>query len=67
MYNLGLTNLKKVKSQDALIIAVEHDEYKDFDTADFKRMIKPNGALIDVKSIYQKSDFEKSSLSHWRL
>lgn len=43
---------------DALIVAVNHNEYKEFDVDYFSKMLKPNALLFDVKGIYRHLNFE---------
>ena len=65
--NTKLVNLDEIKKMDAIIIAVEHKRYKKLKIDDFKKLLKPNGCLIDVKSIYGIDYFLKTSFVHWRL
>tara|TARA_B100000519_G_scaffold18677_1_gene13626 strand:+ start:8505 stop:9803 length:1299 start_codon:yes stop_codon:yes gene_type:complete len=65
--NLNLVDLDKVANKDAIIIAVGHDIYKDFSNEDLQHMLRPNGVLIDVKSLYPLNTFSKLNITHWRL
>ena len=60
-------DLDDVINQDAVIIAVAHEQYKNFTKIDFNRMIKPNGVLVDVKSLYMKGFLFDNNIRHWRL
>ena len=62
-----LVNLDEIKKMDAIIIAVEHKKYTRLNIKDFERMLKPNGCIIDVKSIYEIEFFAKTHFEHWRL
>ena len=64
---IDLLKLDEIKNQDAIIIAVGHEAYKNFSTNDIKRMIKPGGVFIDVKSLYPLNIFSKLNIIHWRL
>ena len=66
-YDIDLVSTNSISKQDAIILAVGHDCYKNFTIKDFVRMIKPGGVLIDVKSIYNKSAFYGQDIAHWRL
>ncbi len=66
-HNLYLSSLKDVQNQDAIVLAVGHNYLATFSKKDFERMIKPNGVLIDVKSLYDKSFFKENKITHWRL
>ena len=66
-FDFDLIELNEVKDQDAIIIAVSHDNYASFDSKDWARMIKPNGILIDVKALYDKHIFIGKNINYWRL
>ena len=67
IYNIDLVDLEDIEEQDALIIAVNHSDYKNLNDVDFKKMIVPNGVVIDVKSLYEKEKFQSLNLNYWRL
>jgi UDP-N-acetyl-D-galactosamine dehydrogenase len=62
-YGLQLTAEPKGK-YDAIIVAVDHDDYKKLNEADFKAMSSENGILIDVKGIYRH---RIEDLIYWSL
>ena len=49
---------------DAVIIAVNHNEYKEFDEAWFSKVLGKDGLVIDIKGIY-KGKFAKTH--YWSL
>lgn len=68
-YGVELVDLDKVKDIDAIILAVAHKEYKNFDTKEFEKKYKNDVAkytLIDVKSILNRSKFS-DKFDIWRL
>lgn len=67
LYKLKISSIEDIVSQDALIIAVAHDCYREFKNSDWVKMIKPKGVFIDVKSIYDNDFFLKKEISYWRL
>lgn len=50
---------------DAVVVAVNHREYQELDPAFFRKIMKDEPILMDIKSIYDKSMGE--SLTYWRL
>ena len=50
-------------SQDAIVIAVGHREYCNYKIEDWEKMLKPNGVIIDVKSLYNSKMFRMIHLS----
>ncbi len=65
--DINLISIDEVVGQDAIIIAVGHREYRSFKIVDWERMLKPNGAIIDVKSLFNSKMFSNTSLSYWSL
>ncbi|MDB9854219.1 nucleotide sugar dehydrogenase [Candidatus Marinimicrobia bacterium] len=57
---VDLMPLMKIENCDAIIIAVAHSFYEKFITSDWDQMLKKNGVIMDVKSIYNKKTFSKT-------
>jgi len=49
---------------DAIVVAVNHEEYANKDEAWFKAMLKPKGVLVDLKGVFRKKIKE---LNYWSL
>ena len=49
---------------DAIVVAVNHKEYKSIDEAAFKKMVKLPALIVDLKGIYRGKIKE---LSYWSL
>ena len=64
---IDLIPLEEVDKQDAVVIAVGHQEYRSFKIEDWEKMLKPNGVIIDVKSLYSQKLFQNTTLSYWSL
>ena len=54
-----LKDISELKSLDGLIIAVAHDEYKKIDRNVWLKIIKSNGIMMDIKSIFSRQFFKK--------
>ena len=65
--NINLVELDDISQMDAVIVAVEHEEYKKFKPISFHKILKDNGYLMDVKSIYPVGFFSEKPFKHWRL
>lgn len=63
-YNLTLVD-QISNDYDAVIVAVNHQEYQDYDAAFFKSIMTDNPILMDIKSIYPKP--VENGLMYWRL
>jgi len=62
-YKFGLID-KPGEDYDAIILAVSHSAYRDYDEDFFKKLLKPNGIFVDVKGIYRK---KIKNISYWSL
>ena len=57
----------KFKPYDAIIFAVKHEKLLKYDLAALTGMAAEKPVLVDVKSIFNKSDAENSGFIYWRL
>jgi UDP-N-acetyl-D-galactosamine dehydrogenase len=62
-YGFGLVE-KPGNNYDAVIVAVNHAEYKPLEEAYFKSLMPLNGILVDIKGIYRGKIKE---LTYWSL
>ena len=51
---------------DAVVVAVSHREFQEMDAAFFKKIMKENPILLDIKGIYDRNAMN-GSLTYWRL
>lgn len=65
-YQIELSDLKEFSNLDGVIAAVAHDAYKKLAPSDLTGMMKPEGVLVDVKSLFVSSDFNKN-ITYWSL
>jgi UDP-N-acetyl-D-galactosamine dehydrogenase len=68
-YGIKLEDLENISNVDAIIVAVNHTEYLDFQLDDLKKYYNiaiDNPVLIDVKSIFKKEEAEKN-YNYWRM
>ena len=66
-YDIDLTDIERIKDQDALIFAVSHAKYSKLTSNDISKMIKPGGVIMDLKSIFPLDKFKEIKIRHWRL
>ncbi|HZG00792.1 MAG TPA: nucleotide sugar dehydrogenase, partial [Chitinophagales bacterium] len=64
-YGFGLREKPNGK-YDAIIVAVNHNEYLDYTQDCFKEMMNENGVLVDVKGIFRKK-MNNPSYKYWCL
>lgn len=69
-YGIDLVSKAELKDFDAVLVAVDHDDFKEYSVDDIKAMYSDkneNKILFDVKGIYDKDEFEKAGFNYWRL
>ena len=67
MSEYPISPLKNIQNQDMVIVAVCHDRYLKLTNKDWRRLLKPNGIIVDVKSVFKKENFGSSNFLHWKL
>ena len=65
-YGINLSELKELHDLDALILAVNHKAFKDMGIEPLKALVKNQGVVIDVKSIFSPAEFGPS-VAYWSL
>ena len=62
-YGVSLTN-EVGKEYDAVIVAVNHDQFATYDEAFFRSILKEEGIIVDVKGDLRK---KIGNLNYWSL
>lgn len=66
-YQIELSDISSFKQLDVVIVAVAHDTYKTIDEAALADMINPDGIIVDIKSMFDKTMLDRMNLTYWRL
>jgi len=66
-YGISLCEINEINRFDSIIVAVAHDKYTVLEISDWKKLLNPNGVIMDVKSVYELGTFSKTNFNHWRL
>lgn len=70
-FQIDVTDLEDVSDADCVVFAVAHDCFQHMNEPDidnlFAEMDNNEKVLIDIKSIINKTDFEKKGYRFWRL
>lgn len=70
-YGLILNSLEDMKNLDAIILTVQHDDFKKITKNDFGMMYRDgsnnNKVMIDVKSQLKREEFETDGYNYWSL
>ena len=68
LYGIEFADLDDIRDMDAVILAVAHDEFKSLAPAEMNRFFAPGGrALLDIKGVFNRGDFENAGCVYWRL
>lgn len=69
-YGIDLIGADELTGFDAVIVAVDHEEFKSVTADEIKAMYSDdcnNRVISDVKGIYDKKEFEDAGFKYWRL
>jgi UDP-N-acetyl-D-galactosamine dehydrogenase len=66
-YNVEFVEWDDLKDLSALILAVPHKEYKEKQLSDFTSKLLKGGSIIDVKSMFDVTEIEKTKIDFFRL
>ena len=67
IYGIELQEIDNITNQDAIIIAVAHDSYKNLSLEFWERILNENGLIIDIKSIYKDNNLILNRFKYWSL
>lgn len=66
-YGIHLTPLTELQPAEAVVVAVAHKEFIELDVVDYRRLLKRNPVVIDVKGICNQAAFDAADIRLWRL
>lgn len=66
-YGVNLVSWEDIPKAGAIVVAVNHREFKARTTSDFVSKLKKDGVITDVKSILDPVAFTKLGIKVWRL
>lgn len=69
-YGIDMLDRNELEGFDAVIVAVDHDDFKKYCVEDIMKMYSTadkKRILFDVKGIFDKNEFEKADFIYWRL
>lgn len=71
LYGIEFVNTDAVRDCDAVVLAVAHNQFKDFSMQDFDKMFKSvdndKKVLVDIKGLLNRREYEKAGYNYWRL
>lgn len=66
-YGVELIPLQDLRPATAVIVAVSHQQYREFGLEELQKLMDARAALIDVKCIYNRDELQQAGIRHWRL
>jgi UDP-N-acetyl-D-galactosamine dehydrogenase len=66
-YGVNLCSWERLPVADAVVVAVAHARFAEMALSELELKLKPQGVLVDVKSIYEKRALESHRIVSWRL
>lgn len=68
LYDVIFTDIKDIRNMDAVILAVAHREFKNLNMDAVGQLFgEGTKVLLDIKGMFNKSEYEKAGYSYWRL
>ena len=70
LYGIEFDTLADVKDMDAVIVAVAHEDFKNYKPADIAKFFNSNHktkVFMDLKGIYNIEDYKNPEFDYWRL
>ncbi len=70
LYGIEFDDISAVKDMDAVIMAVSHNDFKDYKPADIEKFFNPahkTKVFLDIKGLYDMNDYQEPEFDYWRL
>lgn len=66
-YEINLCEWNQLEKQDAIVICVAHEQYKELTVNDYLEKLNRTKLIVDVKSILDPQSFQAHEIDLWRL
>jgi UDP-N-acetyl-D-glucosamine/UDP-N-acetyl-D-galactosamine dehydrogenase len=66
-YGIELCDRQELRECLAVILAVPHKQYLQMSVAELSTMMAKGATLLDIKSVFPRSELEAAQLNYWRL
>lgn len=68
LYGIEFVDIDTVKDMDAVVLAVAHDSFKEFDMKYYDAMYgEGQKIMVDIKGLLDRKEYENAGYSYWRL
>lgn len=66
-YGIRLTSWDELSDASAIIVAVAHKQYAEFNKNDFMKKLKKPGLIMDIKKVIDSELFKNTDITVWSL
>ncbi|TWJ19302.1 nucleotide sugar dehydrogenase [Geobacter argillaceus] len=66
-YGVTMVPFEQLRQASAVVVAVSHQQYREFTPDQLKALMGDSPLLVDVKGLYERSRIEESGIRLWRM
>ena len=67
LYGVTFSSREEIGQVDAVILAVAHEEFKDYAMKEYDDLYRDKKIMLDVKGLLDRKAYEEAGYSYWRL
>ncbi|MBQ7134373.1 MAG: nucleotide sugar dehydrogenase [Ruminococcus sp.] len=68
LYGIEFVDISTVKDMDAVVLAVAHDTFKEYDMSFYNGLYGAGQKImVDIKGLLDRKEYENAGYSYWRL
>lgn len=67
LYGVTFSSREEIGQVDAVILAVAHEEFKDYAMKEYDELYRGKKIMLDVKGLLDRKAYEEAGYSYWRL
>lgn len=67
LYGVTFNSREEIGQVDAVILAVAHEEFKDYAMKEYDDLYRDKKIMLDVKGLLDRKAYEEAGYSYWRL
>lgn len=67
LYGIEFVSREEIGQVDAVVLAVAHEQFKDYTMKEYDGLYKGKKIMLDVKGLLDRKAYEEAGYSYWRL
>ena len=67
LYGVTFSSREEIGQVDAVVLAVAHEEFKDYAMKEYDDLYRDKKIMLDVKGLLDRKAYEEAGYSYWRL